>query len=377
MKLGLCLMMKNEEAYLPEFFETSKKYVDTYYVLDTGSTDQSLAIAKKYTTNIWHKSFTNDFSEMRNDLLAKTETEWLIFLDADELLAAEMWEQLRSLISNSHRLVGIGGFKLIRYNFFATGGWYTDMVLKLFLNDKNFKYSKKVTERIEPAILAQGYQVLDSQIMMNHLGHLRPFAERQGKSLAYISLLKEELAETPHQRLDYARLALIERNTGSLAEGLVHSKLGVTSQPDNVIANTFHGHLLRATGDAEGALVYYQRAREQSKTPGLIENMIGLIYLSEGNYSQALTYFENAYQENPHFPHILVNLGLVHFFQEDYALALDCFETVAKANPYFLQREALGILEFDPYKSLHYETIANYWGLESYIEICEGELRKG
>lgn len=79
MSLGLCLMMKNEEAYLPEFFETSKKYVDTYYVLDTGSTDQSLAIAKKYTTNIWHKNFTNDFSEMRNYLLAKTETEWLIF----------------------------------------------------------------------------------------------------------------------------------------------------------------------------------------------------------------------------------------------------------------------------------------------------------
>lgn len=105
--------------------------------------------------------------------------------------------------------------------------------------------------------------------------------------------------------------------------------------------------------------------------------MIGLVYLSEANYSQALTYFEKAYQENQHFPHILVNLGLVHFFQEDYALALDCFETVAKANPYFLQREALGILEFDPYKSLHYETIANYWGLESYIEICEGELRKG
>lgn len=170
---------------------------------------------------------------------------------------------------------------------------------------------------------------------------------------------------------------MIERNTGSLAEGLVHSKLGVTSQPDNVIANTFHGHLLRATGDAEGALRYYQRAREQSKTPQLIENMIGLVYLSEGNYSQALTYFEKAYQENQHFPHILVNLGLVHFFQEDYALALDCFETVAKANPYFLQREALGILEFDPYKSVHYETIANYWGLESYIRLCEGELRKG
>ena len=56
MSLGLCLMMKNEETYLPEFFETSKKYVDTYYVLDTGSTDQSLGLIQLIIIAIYNKN---------------------------------------------------------------------------------------------------------------------------------------------------------------------------------------------------------------------------------------------------------------------------------------------------------------------------------
>ena len=86
-KISACYIVKNEEKNLPRSIETLKNAVDELIVVDTGSTDKTIEIAKSYGAKIIEVPWTDDFSAPRNVAIDNATGDWIIFLDADEYFA--------------------------------------------------------------------------------------------------------------------------------------------------------------------------------------------------------------------------------------------------------------------------------------------------
>ncbi len=82
--LSVAMIMKNEEHNLDRALGSIKPYVDEIIVVDTGSSDNSVEVAKKYTDKIYFHEWKDDFSEARNYSLQFPTCEWVLIYDADE-----------------------------------------------------------------------------------------------------------------------------------------------------------------------------------------------------------------------------------------------------------------------------------------------------
>lgn len=84
--LGLVMIVKNEERSLEKCLAKAKKLVDKIYITDTGSTDRTVAIARKFGAHVTHFDWINDFAAARNFSLQQSDCDWNLVLDADEYL---------------------------------------------------------------------------------------------------------------------------------------------------------------------------------------------------------------------------------------------------------------------------------------------------
>ncbi|MFB5764080.1 glycosyltransferase family 2 protein [Paenibacillus medicaginis] len=84
--ISLCMIVKNEEPYLAQCLSSARSIVDEIIVVDTGSTDRSAAIASDYGAKVIHQPWDDSFSNARNRGLAEATCEWVLWLDADEVL---------------------------------------------------------------------------------------------------------------------------------------------------------------------------------------------------------------------------------------------------------------------------------------------------
>ena len=83
-RLALVMIVKNEERSLARALESARKFVDKIIILDTGSTDGTIEIAKSFGAEIHHYEWQDDFAAARNAALAKSNASWNLILDADE-----------------------------------------------------------------------------------------------------------------------------------------------------------------------------------------------------------------------------------------------------------------------------------------------------
>ncbi|MFC1564105.1 glycosyltransferase [candidate division KSB1 bacterium] len=96
-KISAALIVKNEEDMLAECIESFREAVDEIVIVDTGSTDNTVEIAKDYNINLFHHEWQNDFSEARNFSISKTTGDWILIIDADERLAREDIVKVRAM----------------------------------------------------------------------------------------------------------------------------------------------------------------------------------------------------------------------------------------------------------------------------------------
>lgn len=88
-KISLCLIAKNEEGFIGECLASVKGFADELVVVDTGSTDATVAIAESFGAKVVHFEWIDDFAAARNVALEASTGEWILLLDCDERLVHE------------------------------------------------------------------------------------------------------------------------------------------------------------------------------------------------------------------------------------------------------------------------------------------------
>lgn len=91
MKISAVLIVKNEEKKIERCLKSLIGKVDEIIITDTGSTDNTISIAQKYTDKIFHFTWTNNFSEARNYSLSHSSGDYNLIIDADEYIT--LWDQ--------------------------------------------------------------------------------------------------------------------------------------------------------------------------------------------------------------------------------------------------------------------------------------------
>ncbi|WP_040328493.1 glycosyltransferase family 2 protein [Clostridium ihumii] len=196
MKLSICMMIKNEEKYLDECLCSLSQLncnLDTeLIVVDTGSTDSSVEIAKKYTNNVYFHKWNNNFSEMRNITIDYATGDWILIIDGDEVLKS-VDEIINFLTSENEKIYNTATLivkNLSNENDLET--YQEANSCRLFRNTEEFKYSGAVHNipiHLNPIINLQ-----DSII---HYGYVNNKELMERKFQRTATLLKEELKKDP------------------------------------------------------------------------------------------------------------------------------------------------------------------------------------
>ncbi|MBI2656740.1 glycosyltransferase family 2 protein, partial [Candidatus Woesearchaeota archaeon] len=98
--ISLCMIAKNEEKFLEQCLNSVKDIVDEIIIVDTGSTDKTKDIAKKFNAKVYDFKWIDDFSAARNESIKHAAKDWILVLDADEILDEEGRKAIRELVNN-------------------------------------------------------------------------------------------------------------------------------------------------------------------------------------------------------------------------------------------------------------------------------------
>lgn len=150
-RLSVALAVYNEEANLKSCLESAKKLADEFVVVDGGSQDTTVEIAKKYGAKIIQADNPPNFHINKNKAIDASSGDWILQLDADEVVTEELAAEIKDVVS---RKPEENGYWIPRRNFFlgrflTKGGQYPDYTLRLYRCGKGRLPAKDVHEQAE------------------------------------------------------------------------------------------------------------------------------------------------------------------------------------------------------------------------------------
>ena len=146
MKISACYIVKNEEKNIARSLNSIKEYCDEIIVVDTGSTDNTVAEAQRCGAQVHYFDWCDDFAQARNYTLSLLTGDWIIFLDADEYYCGTV--SLRSFIETV--VVQYPHADAILVNCLADNekGKLEDRAARIFKNNAGIKYQGIIHETI-------------------------------------------------------------------------------------------------------------------------------------------------------------------------------------------------------------------------------------
>ncbi len=149
--LSILIVTKNAEDVIGRALASLRGLGNELVVIDSGSTDETVSIVRKFTNNISTYAFEQDFSKLRNYGLSKVVGDWVLVLDSDEQISEKANREIPNLIKNRT----VDGYWFRRQTFIMPnrylhyGLFYPDWQLRLFRKNKGYRYHGTVHEQLE------------------------------------------------------------------------------------------------------------------------------------------------------------------------------------------------------------------------------------
>ncbi len=277
--LSLCMIVKDEAAWLKEALAAAKPFVDELIVVDTGSSDNSMAIAEEAGAKVYRFQWEHDYAKAKNIALEHAAQEWILVLDADERISAEDFAKLRDFLAKTEA----DAVKLEIRNYVKDAGLgcavcapseitkgataYRPIKLARVFRNSGYRYVNRVHEMIEPSVEAAKGMIIDAPFVIHHYGIL------------FSSNLKHKLRY-------YGWLVFKE----------------LTEHPENVRALFLAGQFCQERKQLDRALDYYQHAAKHDPKYKNVWFSIANVHLEQRHNEQAMHAYEQSLIHNPDSP---------------------------------------------------------------------------
>ncbi|HEX3857848.1 MAG TPA: glycosyltransferase [Verrucomicrobiae bacterium] len=194
--LSVCLIVKNEEKFLAQCLDSIRNFAQQIIVVDTGSTDRTIEIAKEFGAEIYSHAWNDDFSAARNAALEHATGDWVLMLDADEELPEAEHEKLRADMKKSDVIAC--RLPLVNREKETEG---QSFVPRFFRNAPGVYYSGRIHEQVFPSLLALGkswgLKTAFGTAQLLHHGYTKEMVRDRNKIERNLKLLRQAIAENP------------------------------------------------------------------------------------------------------------------------------------------------------------------------------------
>jgi glycosyltransferase involved in cell wall biosynthesis len=253
--IALCMIVKNEEEYLRRCLDSVRDKVNQIVIVDTGSTDETVSIAKEYTNEVYHFEWVNDFAAARNESIRYARTDYILVLDADEYL--------ENSVNILECIQPEADYYFTRiHNIMSQGRAINHLAIRFFANNKGLHYRNRLHEHLNTYEDEEKYKAGHAKFTIMHTGYTNDMLEGRDKSKRNLSLMLKEVEENP------------------------------------TVYNLFNmGRTYNWTGNHEKAIEYLQRAYTLSKNLSIVPELVTTLCRSLGEmkrYESALYVLQEA-----------------------------------------------------------------------------------
>lgn len=322
-KISACMIVKNEEELLPNCLQSIKNAVDEIIVVDTGSTDNTITIAKNFGAKVYNHLWNDSFSEARNHCLHYASGDWILQIDADEELEQADIPKLQHAIKNpEYNAIIIAIHSIIKDN------------VHKFYNTRVFRRGKGFyKDIIHEQIITEGVR-LPTEIRLYHHGYNLDEKKMQIKWQRTTRLLKKQIEQNKFDSFSWFNLVRNYRTQDLFYDGINAGEKALAIitpdpclKPTGTSVNLHHyAMIMYETANCylhnedfakakELCHTALSRLEELGITPENIDIIFTLacIYLKEGCYRKAINYFNRFlslrewYLENMHTNPLMID----------------------------------------------------------------------
>ncbi len=203
--ISVCLIVKNEEHFLGECLQSIKPVADQIVLVDTGSTDKTIAIAERFNAEVNHFTWCDDFAAARNASLEKARGDYILWLDADERLTADSISFLQNLpapVTGTPRAFQVQ----INNHTKDNASFYVSTAYRLFQRHPKLRFENRIHERLTYNARGQ-VRVERAKVTLEHLGYALDEAQTERKAQRNLQLLLRMVKEQPNSAYAHFTLA--------------------------------------------------------------------------------------------------------------------------------------------------------------------------
>jgi glycosyltransferase involved in cell wall biosynthesis len=210
--LSICMIVRDAAENLPLCLDSVQKTADEIIIVDTGSRDNTVEIAKKYTDKIYFFPWRDDFAAARNESLKHASGDWILILDDDEILRPDSARKIKKILAAQPPEQNV--YTVLIYDCEKTdaekelrggqkhAGFRLHTHGRLLRNGRDIWFRNALHERITEK---DGETLYNSGVALLHYGYHQPDPERLKRNFA---ISKKALAENPDDlacRYNYTR----------------------------------------------------------------------------------------------------------------------------------------------------------------------------
>ena len=175
--LSICIITKNEADNIRACL-ASVAWAEEIIILDSGSEDETLAICREFTDQVFIDHDWQGFGVQKNRALDKAKSDWVLSLDADEVVGAELADEIRHAISGEDKVYELPRLSTFCGKEIRHSGWWPDHVARLFPNGKARFSDDKVHERL---VFAGEADQLEHPLQHNTAPNLHDVLEKMNR----------------------------------------------------------------------------------------------------------------------------------------------------------------------------------------------------
>lgn len=284
--ISLCMIVRDEEPVLARCLSCARPFVDEIIIVDTGSQDRTVEIARQFTDQIYHFPWTDDFSSARNFSFSKATMDYQMWLDADDVISPEDQDALQILKQD----LTVDVVMLPYHTAFDSAGnpvftYYRERILR---RSRHFLWSGAVHEAItptgeilyaEPAVLHRKLTVNDPDRNLN----------------IFRNMLKSQKSLSTRDQFYYARELFYHQNYTEA----IRFYLEFLAQPDawledQITACQQLADCYLQSGETDSALQALYRSFLYDSPRAEVCCAIGNIRLGQKQYQDAVFWYESA-----------------------------------------------------------------------------------
>ena len=296
-RLTLCMIAKNEADRLGRCLESVQGLVDEIVVVDTGSTDDTVAIAEKYGAKLGYFEWCDDFAAARNESLKLATGDWIMWLDPDDILPRECHQKIRAVMRQ-----GLG--KKVAYYWVLDDQGYepiTCLQMRLFPNMPGIEFTMPIHEQITPSLAKLGIICEATDIRVEHTGYSSP--EVVGKKQArYLGIIESWLEKHPDDYIVRSHAAITYYIQGSIQKAIdAYQKIlddGQAHKDNNLVIETtatlYLGRCYMRLKQYKKALPYLLDAQKLDDQYAITNLTLGECYTRMNRHEEAFRALDQA-----------------------------------------------------------------------------------